>query len=272
MSNPWIWNLITGIVICTGLALKLNLGWKIGASGGMLIGLLGGGTVYLCSPLISNITLTGIVALSVVLQCFWIGAVILFRFYRDPNRTTPREPDIIVSPADGIVRYVVRIGKGQIPIATKKKDKHILEELVHTPVSQKDGWLIGIEMRILDVHVNRAPLSGRVTMVKYIPGAFLSLRRTESVFLNERVTTIIQHKEWQVAVVQIASRLVRRIRSYVRAGESVDRGQRTGRIVFGSQVDIVIPVFPHLTLTVEKGQKVRAGETILAQFSLSGDS
>lgn len=271
MSNPWIWNLITGIVLCTGLASKLNLGWKIGAAGGVLIGFIGGGSMFLLSRIISDISLFGMLALSLCSHCFWIFIIILFRFYRDPNRPIPREPGIIVSPADGIIRYVVPVGKGQIPIATKRKKIYALDELIHTPLTQDDGWLIGIEMSILDVHINRAPISGRVVMVKYVPGLFMSLRKPESVFLNERVTTVIQHNEWQVAVVQIASRLVRRIRSFVHAGESVNRGQRTGKIVFGSQVDLVIPILPDLTLNVKKGQKVRAGESILAKFSLSGE-
>jgi phosphatidylserine decarboxylase len=95
----------------------------------------------------------------------------------------------------------------------------------------------------------------------------LSLRNIRSVFQNERVTTVIDQGRFQIGVVQIASRMVRRIVSYHREGDRVQKGQRIGMIKFGSQVDVVIPKLKDLEIRVQKGETVKAGKTILAMYS-----
>jgi phosphatidylserine decarboxylase len=132
--------------------------------------------------------------------------------------------------------------------------------------------VIGIAMSFLDVHVNRAPISGRVAVLRRFPGLFGSLRRPEMLFENERATVVIERGDIQVAVVQIASRLVRRIVAYVEEGDDVAAGQRIGMIRFGSQVDLVLPLRDGLRVFAEPGDRVVAGETILATVGLHPDA
>ena len=127
-----------------------------------------------------------------------------------------------------------------------------------------EGYLVGIAMHLLNVHVNRAPIAGRVSSLVHTEGAFLSLRRADASSANERVTTVIENHRERIAVVQIASRLVRRIVSYVAEGEHVAAGERIGMIRFGSQVDVIVPMGEGTTVLVRPGDRVRAGVSILA--------
>ena len=94
----------------------------------------------------------------------------------------------------------------------------------------------------------------------------MSLRKPESEIVNERVTTIIGNGKFSIGVVQIASRLVRRIVSYIGEGDRLDIGQRLGAIVFGSQVDVVIPELEKLRIEVKPGEEVKAGVTVIARY------
>jgi len=204
------------------------------------------------------------VALTWVLTMALATAVVLWRFYRDPERTPPDGADLIISPAEGEVIYVKRSAGGHLPAAEKQGRSYPLQELTRTPLDSGDAVVIGIALSFLDVHVNRAPVPGKVLVQRRFPGAFGSLKNPSAVFLNERATTVLEHRGLQVAVVLIASRLVRRIVSYVKEGEEVALGQRIGVIRFGSQVDLVLPAQPGLELMVQPGQRVRAGETVVA--------
>ena len=126
-----------------------------------------------------------------------------------------------------------------------------------------DGYLVGISMHLLNVHVNRAPMAGEVTSLIHTPGQFMSLKRPEAATANERMTTVLESGEIRVAVVQIASRLVRRIVSYIDRGQDVALGQRIGMIRFGSQVDVIVPRRDDVRLAVEVGDIVRAGVSVL---------
>jgi phosphatidylserine decarboxylase len=126
--------------------------------------------------------------------------------------------------------------------------------------------VIGIAMNFLDVHVTRAPLSGRVELLEHFPGRFGSLRKPEMVFENERATTVISGSDLQVVVVQIASRLVRQIVSFVGKGQIVSAGQRIGAIRFGSQVDLVLPLEAGLRVLVSPGDRVQAGTSVIAML------
>jgi phosphatidylserine decarboxylase len=141
----------------------------------------------------------------------------------------------------------------------------VVDELQRTGLEDCELWLVGISMVFTDVHVNRAPIAGRIVLVKHQPGQFCSLRLPEAVNLNERQTMVFDNGRFQVAIVQIASRLVRRIEAYVGIDEHVTLGQRVGMIKFGSQVDIILPVrwVPALLVTV--GQRLIAGESVLAR-------
>jgi len=209
--------------------------------------------------------------LEIVLAIGIFGAVsigtILWHFYRDPERKLPEQNNVILSPADGTVRYVKKIKKGEIPFSTKQQHNYRLDDVTKTQLLKDGSYLIGVEMHILNVHVNRAPVSGKIILQQPSQGRFLSLRNIQSVFQNERVTTVIDQGGFQIGVVQIASRLVRRIVSYQKEGDRVQKGQRIGMIKFGSQVDVVIPKLTGLEILANEGETVKAGETVLGSFT-----
>jgi phosphatidylserine decarboxylase len=191
-------------------------------------------------------------------------SVLAHRFYRDPERTPPLGDHLVVSPADGTIVYVKRSRGGRVPVANKRGNEVALQELTHADVHAGDAVVIGIAMSFLDVHVNRAPIAGRVLLRRRFPGRFGSLGRPEMVFQNERTTTLILGSRLEVAVVQIASRLVRQIASYVGEGEEVMVGQRIGVIRLGSQVDVVLPTRRDLCVLVSEGDRVIAGTSVIA--------
>jgi phosphatidylserine decarboxylase len=194
--------------------------------------------------------------------------LVAYRFFRDPERQIPLTPNVIVSPADGEVLYVRESRNGALPVSTKGRRSYTLSELTRTPLQMKEAVVIGIGMSFLDVHVNRAPIAGLIATKQHFPGLFGSLRRPDMIFHNERMTTIVQSHDLQVAVVQIASRLVRQIRSFVQERQEVHLGQRIGVIRFGSQVDLVLPLRPDLEVLVKPGDRVTAGQSIVAVLRL----
>jgi phosphatidylserine decarboxylase len=192
--------------------------------------------------------------------------LLAYRFYRDPDRKAPDRKDVVVSPADGKVVYVRKSHAGMLPVVNKHGRSHSLTELTRTTLYSDDATVIGISMNFADVHVNRAPIEGLVTFFHHFPGRFGSLRNAEMVFENERATIVIEGNGLQVAIVQIASRLVRQIAAFVREGEKVTLGQRIGAIRLGSQVDLVLPMRNDFEITVQVGERVRAGESIIARL------
>jgi phosphatidylserine decarboxylase len=191
------------------------------------------------------------------------GSWLLYRFYRDPERTPPDRHDVVLSPADGEVIYVSESRHGALPTAAKSGRQYTLRELVKSSLRVSDATVIGIALNFLDVHVNRAPIAGRVVLKQRHGGPFHSLRKRESVFENERVTMVIERNGFEVAVVLIASRLVRRIVEFVHEGERVALGQRIAAIRFGSQVDVVVP-HSRFKVLARTGDRVVAGESVLA--------
>jgi phosphatidylserine decarboxylase len=205
--------------------------------------------------------------LALLVWVWTIGAAamtLVYRFYRDPERTPPDRDDVVLSPADGEVIYVYESRHGVLPTAAKSGRRYTLRELVKTSLAATDATVIGIALNFLDVHVNRAPIAGRVALQQRHGGPFRSLRKLESVFDNERVTIVIEKNGFEVAVVLIASRLVRRIVELVHEGDAVGLGQRIGAIRFGSQVDVVVPHTTGFRLLARTGQRVVAGESVLA--------
>ncbi len=155
--------------------------------------------------------------------------------------------------------------KGRIPFSEKNGKKFSLNDFVHCDVLPEGGHLIGIAMSYLDVHVNRAPIKGKISLLKHIKGFFISLKKKEAVIQNERVFSVIDNGFFKVGIVQIASRLVRKIVPYIRQGHEVQRGERIGMIRFGSQVDLILPDLPTFSVEVRPGQKVKAGISIVAK-------
>ena len=193
--------------------------------------------------------------------------IIAWLFYRDPERVIPDTPGLVVSPADGTVIYIRRLEAGEPLRCDKNGAAMVLDEVKGTGLEHEALWQVGVSMVFTDVHVNRAPIAGKVSLVHHRPGKFLSLRLKEALNVNERQTLVIDNGEFQIGLVQIASRLVRRIVAYVSPNQEIQRGQRVGMIKFGSQVDLFVPVRVVPELEVTEGQRLTAGETIVCRVT-----
>jgi phosphatidylserine decarboxylase len=190
---------------------------------------------------------------------------IAYLFFRDPDRISPQIENAILSPADGKVIYIKEITNGEFPIAIKGKNKIPLSEFTSENFLSGRGIQIGIEMTYIHVHVNRSPIDGEIVKIKRIPGQFNSLKHLSSLLENERVFTQINSEKIKLGIVQIASRLVRRIESYKKENEKVSIGERIGIIKFGSQVDLLIDK-PDIKINTKVGDEVKAGLSILAEY------
>lgn len=196
--------------------------------------------------------------------CLFI-ILFLYRFFRNPARIITSDPDEFVSPADGRIIYIKELEKGQIPVSVKKYRLAAIEEITKTSIPEQPCYLIGIAMTLFDVHMNRAPVGGKVILVKHTPGEFIGLNKPESTIVNERNTIVIQREDGiMVAVVQIAARYVHRCIVSVREGESVAQGEIIGRIRWGSQADLIIP--RNCDIMVREGEQVYAGKTVVARL------
>ncbi len=204
---------------------------------------------------------------ALVLQPGWIVglafAFTMIRFWRTPKRRITAGEEEIVSPADGNVIYITKVEAGEVPVSIKGKRIARLEELTKTDILDKPCWLVGINMTPFDVHKNCAPINGKVLLNQHFNGQFLSLKDDKALTENERNTYVIANDKLRIGIVQTASRLVRRIDSYVRTGAEVKKGDWLGMIRFGSQVDVIIP--HDYTVTVQLKEQIYAGETIIAR-------
>ena len=169
-------------------------------------------------------------------------------FFRDPDRTVPSEPHLVVSPADGRVMIAGPADKASSP---------------------PGSWTqVAIFLSPLDVHINRSPVAGKVTRIEYQPGRFLpayDARADE----NERNEIWVDANGTTVVFRQVVGILARRIVCRITEGQSVRLGERIGLMKFGSRMDVFLPA--DTALRVQVGQSVVAGETILATLR-SGDA
>jgi phosphatidylserine decarboxylase len=188
----------------------------------------------------------------------------MIRFWRTPTRSSKAPETDIISPADGNVIYVEKVEAGEIPVSIKGNTYSKLDELTKTNLLEGPCWLIGINMTPFDVHKNCAPIPGRVILNQHFDGKFLSLKLGKALKENERNTMVFDHQGTKVGIVQIASKLVRRIDTYVKEGESLQRGQWVGMIRFGSQVDVIIP--RKYAVNVKVKDQIYAGETVIARL------
>lgn len=257
---------ILGVILALATCLPLAWKWQLGLFQTAVVVLAESALIAMICTVIESLVhftiITGTLAM-------WWGTLLasfvtlLILFLRDPDRVAPDRENIIVSPADGRVIYVRSVEPGEIPEANKRGRAYPLRELAGTTLCRDGAVAIGISMNFADVHVNRAPISGQVSLVDHVHGIFGSLRNPEMVFRNERATTIIATNDLQIAVVQIASRLVRRIITFASEGDALHLGQRIGVIRFGSQVDLLIPRKLSAGLAVQVGDRVVAGRTIM---------
>jgi phosphatidylserine decarboxylase len=254
------------VALALVLSLPVALKWRIelpkAALGAVLAGL---GAAVATAPLASGNPWLLLAAQAAVTICL-LSAGLVFFFHRDPERVPPGEGGLIVAPADGRVLYVKELPGGGVPTSYKQGFPFRLEELAGSELLSGSGWLVGIGMNFLDVHVNRSPIRGRVVLSRLTKGAALSLKRPEALHTNTRLTTVIEGEGLSAAVVQITSRLVRHISSYIRSGDTVEMGQRIGMIRFGSQVDLLLPGLPGLLIECRPQQRVKAGESVIARL------
>lgn len=188
-------------------------------------------------------------------------ALTMIRFWRTPRRKVTAKANEIISPADGNVIYIKKIENNEIPIAIKDGELSTLNELTKTNLLTVPCWLIGINMTPFDVHKNCAPISGKIILNHHENGKFLSLKDFKALKENERNTLVIENEQLRIGVVQIASKLVRRIDSYIKEGDNIENGDWFGMIRFGSQVDIILP--QTVKVNIKLGQQVYARTTII---------
>ena len=169
-------------------------------------------------------------------------------FFRDPERVTPIREGLVVSPADGVV--------SQVTLAVPPREL----DLSDAPLLR-----VSIFMNVFNVHVNRAPVTGRISRIAYKPGIFLNADLDKASEDNERNGFIFQTPFGPVGCVQIAGLIARRIVCFVREGEEMGAGERFGLIRFGSRVDVYLP--QGTRLLVAEGQLATAGETVIADFA-----
>ncbi len=172
-------------------------------------------------------------------------------FFRDPVRDVPDDASLVLAPADGRVMHA---GDADPAIA---------------PIGDRRWTQVSIFLSPMDVHVNRSPVSGRVTSVEYRPGRFLAAYRREAAGENERSEIWITHEEQAVVCRQVVGFLARRIVCRVTPGVDIHQGDRLGIMKFGSRMDVFLPAESRLQLEVTVGDVVRGGETVLARFGTS---
>lgn len=259
---------LLGLLVASVLLLPPAIKWELRMKWVIPWILFGGGAVGFLARIVWGAESRS--PLGIVWQAIVIGslsfAILMWRFFRDPERTCPQNPRAILSPADGLILYIHRFEQGAVVGGRKGKGRYSLRDFTQSGLFSDGATVIGIGMSFLDVHVNRAPLAGRVEEIRHIPGRFVSLKRPEAATLNERALTVIRTADGHpVGIVQIASRLVRRIVSYVKVGQDVSAGQRIGMIRFGSQVDLILPDGLRAVIRCSVGQQVYAGVSVLAE-------
>jgi phosphatidylserine decarboxylase len=182
----------------------------------------------------------------------WVGVILTLwctYFFRDPERVTPIQSGLIISPADGHVSMIETV---KVP-----------PELA---LDDDEAMRISVFMNVFDVHVNRSPVDGKIAKIAYIPGKFINAELDKASEDNERqALTVEQDDGLKIGFVQIAGLVARRIVKFVHEGDQLVAGQRFGLIRFGSRVDVYLPKGSEARVCV--GQKAVAGETILADLA-----
>lgn len=172
-----------------------------------------------------------------VVVAFVLLAGFMLYFFRDPHRVVPTGAGLIVSAADG---RVTRIENNE----TSK--------------------LVSVFLSPFDVHINRSPISGKITKITYVEGKKMPATSDKASLLNERNSLVIEGENITVTCTQIAGILARRIVCWPKPGDNLERGQKFGLIKFGSRTDILMPA--NVQIEVSVGDRVRGGETIIGRL------
>jgi phosphatidylserine decarboxylase len=174
---------------------------------------------------------------------FWLVAIFIIQFFRDPPRAVPQQQNAVLAPADG---RIVKVDK------------------VRDPYTERDTLLISVFMNVFNVHSNRSPVDATVERVDYSRGKFVNADLDKASVENERNAMVLKLDGERITVVQVAGLIARRILCYVQAGDRLARGQRYGFIRFGSRVDVYLPLSARPRVAV--GDRVAATSTILAEL------
>ena len=190
--------------------------------------------------------ITALIGYDIIALCCLALTAFITYFFRDPTRITPEGSDLMISPADGKIIIVEDI-----------HDERFLNEHVRK---------VSIFMNVFNVHVNRTPLKGTVEKIHLQPGEFYSADQNKAALHNEHCAlTIKTDNNVLYGVVQVAGLIARRIVCWAEKGDMLKTGQRFGLIRFGSRVDLYLPL--SFEVEVKVGQKVTAGETIIAKMT-----
>ncbi|CAN0653338.1 phosphatidylserine decarboxylase [Nitratireductor aquimarinus] len=181
---------------------------------------------------------------------FWIGLILTawcVYFYRDPERVTPVDDDLVIAPADGVISFV---GPAVPP--------------AELGMGEGEMTRISVFMNVFSCHINRAPVRGRISLIEHRPGRFLNAELDKASAENERNGLVIESPHGPIPVVQIAGLVARRIVCWAEAPGEIAVGERFGLIRFGSRVDVYLPAgaVPRVAI----GQTSVGGETVLAAF------
>ncbi|MBN1227456.1 MAG: phosphatidylserine decarboxylase family protein [Deltaproteobacteria bacterium] len=181
-----------------------------------------------------------LVSLFVVMS---IVTLFIVYFFRDPNRISPVNENAVLTPADGKILSIEKLGKGD-------------HNYKHSSIK------ISIFMSLFNAHINRIPIKGKILDICYAPGKFFSANMDKASQYNEHnIITLETYNDKKIAFVQIAGLIARRIACWVKERDHVESGQRFGLIRFGSRLEVYLPT--NSVITVQKGQKVKAGQTVI---------
>lgn len=190
-----------------------------------------------------------VLALVAVVAAAVIGILIAW-FFRNPRRISPPEPGLVVSPADGKIVDIEEIA---------------FDDYIGGPAKK-----IGIFLSIFNVHINRAPIAGRVVGLRYRPGKYLNALRPESARENEQLAVMMEENQAPyrgMIVRQITGAIARRIVCWLKPGDELGRGEQFGMIKLGSRTELVLPAEEGLEIRVRLGDNVIAGTTVLGSYA-----
>jgi phosphatidylserine decarboxylase len=186
-----------------------------------------------------------------VLGWLWLDIVSLLlllfciNFFRDPDRPIPGGDEVVVAAADGVVADIVEIEEDEVLKARCKR--------------------VGIFLSVFDVHVNKAPMAGKITYLQHHPGLYLDARNPECSVKNEALTWAIEGAKATLVIRQITGAIARRIVPWSKVGDSVEKGFRFGMIRFGSRTEVYLPMTA--TVEVKVGDRVSGAQSIIARLA-----
>ena len=177
-----------------------------------------------------------------------LGVIFCVNFFRDPERGVDQDENVVVSAADGVVTHIVEIDESEV-LKTKCRR-------------------VGVFLSVFDVHVNRAPIAGKVSYTNHFagtyPGPYLDARNPDITKFNEALTWAFEGSKATVVVRQITGAIARRIVPWAKVGDTVEKGFRFGMIRFGSFTEVYLPLDAEVTVKV--GERVKGAATVIARL------